>query len=484
MALGDDIANTGGAIESLVVLADHLRSVEREVLGQIYATPPEACDALAKALLEALDDDDRPDQKSPDDPMSMAETRERLIGLAHRSDLPPDLAWWVMAHAIAANTRVAESRLKLLTHYYQASGRQIGDHRFLLRPGDPIPASVFPSAALPGAARVDNYHGIRFVPPEADQINVVFDLSLAKIIDKVFRAATDGPASNRRRPPNQITTAHPFLGKEYRHGPTTARGWAFPSLPLPENDEERVARLDRALAAAVDRGAPVVVFPESIGTRAEVERLIEAWRERTDAPGLLVAGSFHETTERGRMSVALIAGRMALDQAEDSVDEVVEITKNHPVGGLPGVGGGPIHGTHRIKPGHREDIDITVPAQVTMLAGSTKTLSVLICKDAIDPALTSLVSELSCDLLIVPAFTPMTEPFEVAAASISTLHNGRFLLANGVDRRVSTVVTGPAVHKGDRLVTRVTQEEPGIALIDFANSENSQWEPIHAVHAS
>lgn len=187
-------------------------------------------------------------------------------------------------------------------------------------------------------------------------------------------------------------------------------------------------RLAADVRTAADDGAAVLVMPELCSAREIHVRLDAtiARRERAGAPPprLMVTGSRHVTT-RGSGDKRRLRNRATL-----YVDghAVLEHDKFNPV---------------MISPQKQEAIDTRRPT-LSLYWHPSFSVAVAICKDLLHPGARDRLADASPTFVLVPAWTPKAQPFELVAAAL-LLQQSITVVCNHVDEDADCDATPAAV---------------------------------------
>jgi predicted amidohydrolase len=208
-----------------------------------------------------------------------------------------------------------------------------------------------------------------------------------------------------------IATAHPNVTAEELTWPEGRRLWPV-TLRDPARQADVVARL---VTAALDGGSRLVVLPElsaTDATIAAVQALLDARYEEDEDPALVLAGTRHlelATGERVNRATTLIAA----SPTQLHQDKLVPFRVGEAIEDLNG---------DRV---------------VHLYQDGPFRLATAVCKDLLDADVEAVLERLAVNLLLVPAMSPKTSNFPLAAARL--LHTAQ---------TVTVVANCPLVEDG------------------------------------
>lgn len=245
------------------------------------------------------------------------------------------------------------------------------------------------------------------------RLEVILDFEAGSLVDEAIWDDSD----EKKQKFHCFSTIHPHGARAIdprRVYVDEANGWWFGVWPDPWNADD----VERALVAAKNAGAAVVVLPEMSLPRPDaLRRLIE--RRFPAFPRLIVAGSAHEprkefedAAERSNRTVVYLDGSPLFEHRKvwpfftDQVGSSPPLDRYLPEG-------------------------INSPLRLVVASGSTTRVAVAICSDLHDPDLPRVLRKLCVNVLLVPALTPGAGMFQGVAAGIAGANQGVALLANG-----------------------------------------------------
>jgi hypothetical protein len=244
-----------------------------------------------------------------------------------------------------------------------------------------------------------------------------------------------------------------FTWQRYHHG-----GRPVFYEVSPRDVARQRARLHDAIDEAIRRRATVLVLPELCATQALADELTASGRL---APLPLVAlGSFHEPappSTPGRNRCRVLARGVELVTHDKFSDFHLEDDGDRP--GDPAVR----RHEHLIADDGAAGFDLVIAA--------TNAVVVLICKDALDTRVAALVQELAPTVVLVPAMSAKTRPFETLAERLADVPQAFTLVAAVTDEHA--VIFGRPGSRGPDAppVTKRTSTEPKVFVFDLGGGE-------------
>lgn len=340
------------------------------------------------------------------------------------------------------------------------------DGRPRVQVGDPLPVIAFPSATLPPPAQKavlralgqptsrpgnltpldDRTPRLRLAPPEVARFRIGLRWAEPHL-DPVAPAWRFAAAVTNR------VVEDEFCWQRYHHG-----GRPLFYEVAPRDVAAQRARLHDAIDEAVRRQATVLVLPELCATQALADELTTSGRL---APLPLVAlGSFHEATAPatpGRNRCRVLARGVELITHDKFSDFHLEDAGDAP--------GDPAVRRHE----HLIADDAT--AGFDLLISAANAVVVLICKDALDARVAALVQELAPTVVLVPAMSPKTRPFETLAERLADVPQAFTLVAAVTDEHAA-IFGRPGSRRPDAPpVTKRTCSEPKVFVFDLGGGE-------------
>jgi predicted amidohydrolase len=319
-------------------------------------------------------------------------------------------------------------------------------HRFIdyfrgdrppLAPGDPVPVVGFPAPTLAGddgkrllraigrptsrphalTPEDDRSRRLRLAPPEVARFRVRLRWAEPHLtpIDASWRFAA-------------AVTNHDLVAEfdchRYQHG--EARVF-YPVAPRDPDDQR--ARIHRALAAARASRATALVVPELTTTKAIVDELAGSGA-LADLP-LCALGSYHEPGPGPGHNRCRVFARGVEIARHDKFSDYED-----PLG----------HREHLVADPAAAGLDVLLAAGAAVI--------VLICKDALDQRVAGLVAGLAPTLVLIPAMSTKTRPFETLAERLADDPQAFCLVASAsgehaaiFGRPGSTPATPPVVKR-------------------------------------
>jgi hypothetical protein len=164
--------------------------------------------------------------------------------------------------------------------------------------------------------------------------------------------------------------------------------------------------------------AEIVVLPELCLDAASLVE-IRRWYAESGAPfAMLVCGSIHVKLEgeqgRRNISTTLLAGGGTVEHAKFNPFSLV------------------LQDETGKKVEHREGI-VTVPSRITLYLCGSWSFTTLICKDFLEAGAMQILEELRPGLILVPACSPKTQPFETEAQHLALRAQALVVVANLTD---------------------------------------------------
>lgn len=340
------------------------------------------------------------------------------------------------------------------------------DDRRRLQVGDPMPVIAFPGATLPAPDRQavlralgqptsrpanltpqdDRTPRLRLAPPEVARFRVGLRWAEPHLDpvgpDWRFAAAVTNRA---------ITDE--FCWQRYHHGDR-----ALFYEVAPQDVARQRGRLHAAVDEAVRRRATVLVLPELCATQALADELTTSGR-LTTLP-LVALGSFHEATAPatpGRNRCRVLARGVELLTHDKFSDFHLEDAGDAP--GDPDVR----RHEHLIADEATAGFDLLISAANAVLA--------LICKDALDARVATLVQELAPTVVLVPAMSPKTRPFETLAERLADVPQAFTVVAAVTDEHAA-IFGRPGARAPDAPpVVKRTCSEPKVFVFDMGGGE-------------
>lgn len=283
-------------------------------------------------------------------------------------------------------------------------------HRFIdyfrgargpLAPDDPVPVVGFPAPTLPrdDAARLlraigrptsqphrltpedDRTRRLRLAPPEVARFRVSLRWAEPHLapVDATWRFAA-------------AITNHDLEGEFHCHRYDHDGAKVFyPVTPRDHLDQR--ARITRAIADARARRASALVVPELTTTKAIVDELA-ASGALADLP-LCALGSYHEPMSGPGYNRCRVFARGVEIACHDKFSDYED------------------------PRGHREHLVASDDGGLDVLLAAGAAVIVLICKDAMDSRVATLLARLAPTVVLIPAMSIKTRPFETLAERLA-----------------------------------------------------------------
>jgi hypothetical protein len=335
-----------------------------------------------------------------------------------------------------------------------------------LQVGDPLPVIGFPAATLPTPAQKDVLRALgqptsrpsnltphddrsprlRLAPPEVARFRVGLRWAEPHLdpITPEWRFAV--AATNR-------VVVDEFSWQRYRHGDRSL----FYEV-APRDLAQQRERLHAAIDEAVRRRATVLVLPELCATHALADELTAS--DRLAHLPLVALGSFHETTAPatpGRNRCRVLARGVELTTHDKFSDFHLEDEGDTP--------------DDPAVRRHEHLIADDAVAGFDLLIAATNAVVVLICKDALDTRVAALVQELAPTVVLVPAMSPKTRPFETLAERLADVPQA-FTVVAVVTEEHAAIFGRPGSKRPDAPpVTKRTCAEPKVFVFDLGGQE-------------
>lgn len=182
-------------------------------------------------------------------------------------------------------------------------------------------------------------------------------------------------------------------------------------------DAEQARRCIALLEAAAKQNCRIVAFPELSVPKRVLER-IAAWLDAQDVVELVVAGSRHRRSRDGRWhnQATIVARGFRTRLTHRKFRPYVFYDKDD-------------QGKGRVR---RYEHLSTAPPKLRAWLSPSWTMTLLVCKDAVQAPLPHLLGDLRANLVLVPTLSFKMDAFHTAAADIATRGQGITLMANAV----------------------------------------------------
>ena len=329
--------------------------------------------------------------------------RQQLCELVRDADVK--LPAFVIAHVIgeALDAALGDRFLPMFLN-----------RRFALSPGDPVPTphpdwrdlSNSPNSdpwVLDG--RLDALPHLRLAGDWASHVRVTVDGGW-----RTWHAVPQLRAGDRLgcAVPNES-----FSEFTLDHGTVEDRPVFF-NMRVSIGDDRQIARCIELLEAAASNGCRIVVFPELSAPKA-VRDAMKAWLNKQAVVDLVVAGSRHRRARDDRWhnecSVLLRGHTRRLIHRKFRAFSFTDVDES---------------GT-RVR--RTEHLSSTAPA-FQMWLSPHWTLAVLVCKDAVQQPVPTVLGDVRANLVLVPTLSFKMDAFRTVAADIATWSQGVAVMAN------------------------------------------------------
>ena len=337
------------------------------------------------------------------------------------------------------------------------------DQRLELRPDDPVPVPQLDLRDLFGGGLTPDPDRLEVPPELAAPYDGTRHLRLVPREVAPHRLKLDTREAERLRLLDPLSPSTIFaaivpsarVSDDFRWDPHEEDGGSYFRDVRPRDPLRYGARLMRLLAAADAAGATVGILPElSVDHRLEDE--IVTWFRRTAKHlRLLVAGSRHRVlapdAPRRNESRLLIRG----------------VTREH---------------RHRkysnsVFEGRTEYID-RVPAEITITASDSWSVTSLICKDLLESHARRVIADLRVSLVAVAACSPKTTEFADLARALVSEGQCTVLLANTPHGASDhTAILARPTLSARKSIEVLDREEDGIVILFEARSNSYKTAP-------
>lgn len=383
------------------------------------------------------------------DESELAAVAELLRGVGRRvSDLfvPAEQAAVVAA-------RVAADALDR-AHGHRFAGVFRGRGVTRIKPGDPIPVSRPPLKDLFRDDLVANPW--RFGP----QLHELVWLRILPQLERgyeVLLSFEGDDALADLSPDTRMAVAIPsgVLPDLYFERTDQPEPRFFPVRPA-SNTAQRTVILT-LLDEAEQAGARILLLPE-LSVDEDTLQAIQRWFAR---PGrsisLLICGSMHveRNGQRRNVSPILLPGGRLIEHAKLSRSSL------------------PLPTADGVVVPHAEDIT-TDPPVITVLMCGDWSFTVLIGTDILEPGVARIIELTGVRLILVPACSPQTDPFEPVAGTLAARNLGVVLVGNladpGPDQPASALIARPFRENSIQRILRSELNPPRLLFFYFARS--------------